>query len=227
MSVEPAGPQVKPARRYDVSGRRERALHRRETVLAAARHRFLRDGYTRTTVASIAADSQVSVHTVYKTFGGKPGLVRAIRARALEGSGPVPAEVRSDASRAGADPYELIRAWGTLGSEVAPLVAPILLLIRDAAAGDADMRELLAEVDADRLRRMTDNARHLYDGGYLLPGMGLAAAADVLWAWSSPELYELLVLRRGWSPQQYGSTVAAALAATLLPAPPNLPKVSS
>jgi hypothetical protein len=41
-------------------------------------------------------------------------------------------------------------------------------------------------------------------------------AADVMWTYSSPELYELLVLRRKWTPARYGRFVADAMIAELL-----------
>ena len=64
--------------------------------MEAARRRFLHDGFTAPTIAVIAGEASVSVDTIYKTFGGKPGLVRSICEQALEGEGPVPAERRSD-----------------------------------------------------------------------------------------------------------------------------------
>lgn len=94
-------------------------------------------------------------------------------------------------------------------------VSPILLLVREAAASDDEMAELLEELDADRLRRMTVNARHLYDAGHLRAGVSLAEAADALWTYTSPELYELLVLRRQWPVERYGRFVADALAAAV------------
>ena len=39
----------------------------------------------------------------------------------------------------------------------------------------------------------------------------------MLWTYSAPELYELLVLRRGWSPARYGRFVADAMIDALLP----------
>jgi len=78
-------------------------------------------------------------------------------------------------------------------------VAPILLLIHAAAASDPEVLLLLEEMDNDRLHRMAHNARPLYDTGQLRPGITIARAADVLWTYSAPELYELMVLRRGWS----------------------------
>ena len=79
-------------RPYNSIRRREQAERTRREVVAVATRRFLDDGYAATTIAAVAADAGVSVETIYKIFGGKPGLVRAIRERALEGTGPVPAE---------------------------------------------------------------------------------------------------------------------------------------
>src|SRR5437868_5851174 len=94
------GQPVKPRRRYDASHRRDQARRRRDRIIDAAQRLFLRDGYGSTTIAAIAAGCGVSADTIYKSFGGKPGLVRAIYRRALQGQGPVPAERRSDATQA-------------------------------------------------------------------------------------------------------------------------------
>jgi hypothetical protein len=64
---------------------------------------------------------------------------------------------------------------------------------------------------------MTVNARALSDAGHLRPGITVAQAADILWTYSSPELYDLVVLRRGWSPDHYGHFTAQAMIAALLP----------
>jgi len=208
---------VKQKRTYDATRRRERARQNRDKVIAAAERRFLRDGYGITTIAAIADDAGVSADMVYKSFGGKPGLVRAICARALEGEGPVPAEQRSDELQAREpDGRKIIEGWGALTLEVAPRVAPILLLIRAAAAGDPEVAVLLDKIDAQRLHRMTDNARRLGRAGHLRPGITVARAADVLWTYSSQELYELLVLRRGWPLARYGRFIADAMIDALL-----------
>ncbi|MGH3646029.1 MAG: TetR/AcrR family transcriptional regulator [Micromonosporaceae bacterium] len=47
-------------------------------------------GYAATTLAAIAREAGVSVETIYKAFGGKSGLVRALYERGLTGIGPVP-----------------------------------------------------------------------------------------------------------------------------------------
>ena len=205
-------------RKYDTTRRRAKAAQTREEILVAARRRFLGDGYVATTVAAIAGDAGTSVDTIYKTFGGKPGLLRAICDVALAGSGPVPAEERSDALQAGTrDPRVILRGFGRLTSEVSPLVSPLLLVLRDAAAIDTDAAALRAELDAQRLARMTHNAGNLAGAGHLRPDLSVEEAAQILWTYASPELYDLLVLRQGWSPEQLGRFVGEALVAALLP----------
>lgn len=205
-------------RRYDSTGRRERARQARDQIAGIAEELFLSRGYAATTVAAIAAQAQVSVETIYKGFGGKPGLVRAIIEKGLAGRGPVPAEQRSDRIRdTEPDPRRILTAWGKFVAEIAPRTAPILLLARDAAAADPELAALLDEVSAARLERMTVNARGLHEAGHLRPGLTVAQAADILWTYSAAEFYELLVLRRGWSPSQHGRFVAQAMIAALLP----------
>ena len=217
LTMNPRARTVKQKRSYDASRRQEQARQNRNKIIDAAERRFLRDGYGTTTIAAIADDAGVHADTVYKAFGGKPGLVRAIRTRALQGEGPVPAEQRSDDLQAREpDGRRIIEGWGALTLEVAPRVAPVLLLIRAAAAGDPEVMALLEEMDADRLRRMTANARRLRDAGHLRPGVTVARAADVLWTYSAPELYELLVLRRGWAPARFGRFIADAMIDALL-----------
>jgi hypothetical protein len=42
---------------------------------------------------------------------------------------------------------------------------------------------------------MTQNARGLYEAGHRRPDITPGQAADILWAYSSLELYDLLVIR--------------------------------
>ena len=209
--------EVKSTRHYDASRRREQAARTRQAILDVARRRFLEHGYPATTVAGIAAEAGTSVETIYKTFGGKPGLVRALWQRGLAGRGLVPAPTRSDAlSSTETDPVAVLRGWGQFTTEVAPEVAPIMLLIRAAAATDQEMVVLLTEAEGQRRTRMRHNARRLQGRGWLRPGVTVAQATDILWTYSSTEIYDLLVIKSGWSLRRYGQFVGDALIAALL-----------
>ena len=60
-------------------------------------------------------------------------------------------------------------------------------------------------------------SRGLREAGHLRPDITVDRAADIMWTYSSPELYELLVIRRGWPAERYGQFIAQALIAALLP----------
>ena len=64
---------------------------------------------------------------------------------------------------------------------------------------------------------MTDNATFLETAGHLREGITREAAADLMWAVTAPEMYELLVLQRGWSLDQYADYVFHTVASLLIP----------
>jgi hypothetical protein len=76
------------------------------------------------------------------------------------------------------------------------------------------MAALQGEMEALRLSRMRHNAQAI--AAHLRPDLTTEDAAVILWTYSSPELYELLVIKQKWPLQRYGEFVSDALAAALL-----------
>jgi AcrR family transcriptional regulator len=209
---------VKSKRRYDSSGRQAQARRNREAILDAAQRQFLEGGYGTTTIAAVAAEAGVSVETIYKAFGGKPGLVRAIYDRGLVGRQAVPAYQRADEMREGETyPRTIMRNWGRIASEVHSMVSPIERLVRAAAASDPDMAALLQAHNDLREARARHHARFLRERGYLRQGVTLGQATDILWTCTSDELYDLLVVQRGWSLPRFARFLGDYMIAALLP----------
>lgn len=127
----------------------------------------------------------------------------------------MPSETRADeASAAESDPLEVLRRWAQLSTEVAPRLAPVMLMVRAAAATDPEMAALLADIDAQRRDRMAHNAAVL--APHLRDGVTAAEAGDVLFAYTAAEVYDLLVLRLGWTAKEYAGFVRRGIAAQLL-----------
>ena len=209
-------PQRRPRRRYDASGRRAKAAERRSAVVDAARRRFLAQGFTDTTMSEVAADAGVSVESVYKWFGTKGGLLKAVWDRALAGSGTTHAEHRSDAgSRHAADGAAIIRNWARLAAEVGAVGGRVHRLIERAALVDREAAELYAEIERERAARMQHNAAYLVDGGHLRHDVTAQQARDVLLLYTT--FYERLVTDSGWTPAQFSAFVERGLRAHLLP----------
>lgn len=214
--MDPPRGHVK-VRRYDASRRQANAARSHARVLDVAERLFLTEGYAPTSLPSIAAGAGVSVELIHKTFGGKAGLVREIQRRGLLGAGPTPAPERSDAASASdIDARTLLEQWTQLSTEVAPRVSPIMLLVRSAAATDADLAELHAQMAAQRLDRMTLNAQRLSRRPGLRPELTTDQIRDVLWTYTSPDLYDLLVNHRRWSLDRYRDFLLRGLTGQLL-----------
>jgi AcrR family transcriptional regulator len=212
-------PPVKRRRTYDSSGRQEQARQNRARILEAARKRFLDEGYAAATVATIAQDAGVSIETVYKAFGNKPGLLKSVFDVAIVGDDePVPLLERDvvKAQKAEPDPRRKLRMYSESYAIRAARAVPVQLLARDAAKSDGAAAAVWEQMLDERLTGMTHFARHLRDSGDLRQGVALAEARDVLWTFISPELWELLVIGRGWTPKRFGRWMGDMLIAALL-----------
>src|SRR3954470_15014376 len=104
---------VKPRRAYDSTRRREAAEQTRQRILAAARERFLAEGYAGTTIAAVAADAGTAAETVYANFRTKPALLEAVVRAAARGEEPaeIPDQAGPRAAAAADDPREQLRGF--------------------------------------------------------------------------------------------------------------------
>jgi len=207
-------------RPYDSTRRKEQAARTRSAVLDAAAARFLADGYARTTVAAVAGDAGVSVETIYKSFGPKAALAKAVHDRAVVGDGPDVPVLEGEFVRrnlAEPDPVRKVRDFGAQIAVVSARTGPVLLVVRDAAAGDEAAAAVWDQVQRERLAGMAAFAEHLAEAGLLRDDVTVEEARDVLWLHSGVEVWDLLVRRRGWDDARYGRWVGRQLVAALLP----------
>jgi AcrR family transcriptional regulator len=206
-------------RTYDSSRRQEQARQARARVLAAARHRFLAEGYRATALPAVAADAGVSVESIYKAFRNKAGVLKAVFDIAVAGDDePVAIMDRSWVAAINAEPdiARKLRLYSDHLVASMPRTAPILLLARAAATLDADVAVVWQQLQDERLVGMTAFAGHLAGTGLLGVELTQDDVRDVLWTFNSVSIYELLVLERGWAPDRYGRFVADALTGALI-----------
>jgi len=211
-------------RTYDATRRQEQAQENRARVLSAARTRFLADGYMATTIPGVARDAGVSVQTVYKVFGNKGGLLKAVFDTAVTGDDqPIPVAGRDQIKRIQAepDPQEKLRMYSEYFIQGAQRAVAVELLARDAASDDPAADAVWDQIQQQRLTGMSQFARHLHTGGHLPADTAVEEARDVLWTFTSPELWDLLVIQRGWTPARYGHWLASMFTAALLPPQPQ------
>ena len=129
------------------SRRRRDAAATREALLQAARSRFLRLGYDRTTLRDVAADVGVNLALIKRYFDSKEGLFKAALASAPRFLGSEGEFPRDRAALAEALSHQLSAgAWPEFGEH------PVLMLLR--VSGDE-------RVDSLRRQALEDFSRQV------------------------------------------------------------------
>lgn len=210
---------VKGARRYHSPRRAEQAAATRRAVLDAAREAFVAKGYGPATVAEIAARAGVAVDTVYASVGRKPALLRELVETALSGTDvAVPARQREYVARIAAAPTatEKLDIYARAVTAINQRLAAVFLALRDAAVTDPECDRLWTEISERRARNMRDFAADLRATGELRTDLTDGQVADIVWSMNAAEYWDLLVGRRGWSPDRFAGWLADAWARMLL-----------
>jgi AcrR family transcriptional regulator len=209
-------------RRYDSRRRQEQAAQTRRDILAAAGALFRERGYGGTAMPAIAAAAGVVVETVYRAFGSKAGLFKAVVEAAVAGGSTraeTPVEERP-AIRAvieEPDPRRQLELYAATQPGIHRRSGPLLRALAGAAAADPELRLLWQELESGRRMGQGRLAGLLGERRALRDGLPVDEAGDLIWTLCSLAVHDLLVVDRGWSPDGYQSWLARALIAELLP----------
>jgi AcrR family transcriptional regulator len=207
-------------RPYDASGRRARADARRREVVQAARELFERDGFRLTTITAVAAHAGVSSESIYKGFGSKAALAKAVFDAALAGDDePVPIAERPALVAVRAEPDVRRKIALFVEGLVQRLArsAKVQILIRDGRHVDDSLSPIWATLQEEGLTGMAVFGRHLAETGQLRGGVDLDEVRDVLWNYLAIDHYERLVLTQGWSLDRYAQWLGRAITCALCP----------
>lgn len=214
-------------RDYDNRARAEAARATRRAILAAAHRLIVDHGYAALSIAALAEAAGVSPQTVYNSIGGKPTVLKAVYDVALVGDDePIPLSDRPEIARLAAarTRAEWAAAYAHLATHIYTRVGDIVgAVLTPGSALDRGAGEFAATIDAER-RIGTTNAVTAFANTAFAdtafaehphPPVDLTATIDAVWALNSPEVYDRLVRRSGWTAERYESWLTAQLAATL------------
>ncbi|MFE7719514.1 TetR/AcrR family transcriptional regulator [Nocardia rhizosphaerihabitans] len=205
-------------RRYDASGRRAQARARRHAMVVAAQELFESDGFRSTTIAAVAERAGVSAESVYKAFGTKAALAKAVFDVVIAGDDedvPVYQRPEQQAMLAEPDVRRKIEMFVHGLAQRQARSAKVQFLIRDGRHVDDSLTPVWDKLAEEGLVGMTMLGRHLLETGQLRAGIDLDEVRDVLWNYLAIDTYERLVLARGWSVDRYADWVARAIIAAI------------
>lgn len=205
--------------RRGATRRGEQARATRRRIVEAAAALFIENGYPSTTLDEIAERAGVAVQTIYFHFGNKRVVLKeAVDVAAVGDDEPVPLLDRPwmEQVRSEPDPQRAVALWVSTSRTIFGRVAPIMRVVRDAAAGDPDMADQWTTNEQQRDTAYRLLAQLLADRDALTPGISVGEATDIIFALVSIELYLLLTGTRGWTPERWEHWTTATLCATLL-----------
>jgi AcrR family transcriptional regulator len=212
---------VKPRRRYESPRRQEQAAQTRADILAAAGTLFRERGYAGTSMPSIATEAGVVVETIYRSFGSKASLFRAVVEAVLAG-GATRAQVAAEerpAIRAvinEPDPRRQVARYAATQPGIHRRSGQLLRALHAAAPTDPELQRLWDEMEAWRYSGQSRFVQMLATQGHLPPERPVEEACDIVWTLCSLAVHDLLILGRGWSYERYGAWLAAVLIRELL-----------
>jgi AcrR family transcriptional regulator len=205
-------------RRYDNSRRLAHVRATRLSVIEAAKTLFIESGYPATTLESVAEAANVSLPTLYRLFGSKRALLAAVLDTSFGGDdepiafGDRPA-VR--AARSEPDPVRMVQAFGRILADLMGRTSAILYVLDTAAQVDPEADELLAEIGRQRYSGQSRIVAALVERRALDPDLDPSKAADMVYAFMSPDVHRILTIERGWTSQDYESWAIRCLRSLL------------
>lgn len=214
------------SRPYNSPRRREQAAATRAAILEAAHRLFERQGYAATTIAAIAAEAEVASKTVYLAFETKSGVLRALWNSRLRGDQEeIPVAERQWYREAvdESDPERQLRLNARNARAAKTRIASLLEVIRTAAPADDDIAALWSRIQTEFHANQRVIVESLAAKKALTPRLDIDRATDILWTLNHPDVWQLLVRERGWTPEDWEQWFADAACAQLL-APKRSPR---
>ena len=220
--MPPQKPSVRRVSRQREAGEATRRETRRRLLLAASEE-FAQSGYRAATVSRIADRADVSVQTLYHSWGSKRDLLRGVLELAVTGheegsldEGAVRRTLLATIDPEDAkDPERLLAHLVHGFRALAERSAGVWGTYRDAAAVDADIASdwrALMELRRSEFHRLMQALPQ----SFLREGLSPGTAADTAWALASPQIHESLVDTAGYTYDQLEAWLHDTLVAALL-----------
>ena len=212
--------QKSPKRKYDSTRRQVQARATKMQIAEAARSLFFERGYAGATMEAIAKEAGVSKETVYSIFRNKQNILAFLLDVSVGGDDlplPVIQQPGPQAIMQDTDQKRQLSMSAQTAGEILSRAAAVFEIMRTAASTEPEISRRVQRLHEDRLENMTSFIRHVAANGPLRAGLDEKRAGEIVWALTSPELFNLLTTELNWSREKYSEWLTDILIRVLLP----------
>jgi AcrR family transcriptional regulator len=200
-------------RSYYSAFRSARATQTRSRILIVAKHLFESDGFECVTIERIAQTAQVSIPTVYALFQSKRGLLRSLMDEVFP-KNQFDALVKKSCEEA--SPKKRLLYSARIARQLYDAEREQMKIFQGAGILAPEFKELEKEREMRRYSRQETTIQAMVKEGSLSKDLNLNKARDILWALTGRDMYRMLVVEKGWMPEEYESYLAQLLASFLI-----------
>jgi AcrR family transcriptional regulator len=206
-------------REYRSPLRAEQAAETRRRIVDAARVLLLERGFAATKLDQVATQAGVALPTLTGYFPNKAALLEEVLRAAVSGDAdeqPPAIGQQLKALLDRPDPRELLTEMAAVVRSANERAFELFEIMRKAAAADPKIEERRQKGANARRRDQAPIARHLKRTRALRPDLSEQQATDILWLYSSADVYRLLVHDSRWPTTRYEQWLAQTLKHALL-----------
>lgn len=200
-------------RRYNSRQRKQAAAARSARVLDAALSLFGRRGIDDVTIEEIASAAGVSVPTVYARYQSKAGILRALARSAVFGARYQAAQARLEGE---SDAARLIALTASVARSIYEGESEALGQLQRASAFSPALRQAERELEDLRLEMQEARVSLLFSQSKARKGLTFDRARQLLWMYTSRDIYRMLVHQSGWTPGEYEAWLSDTLVSSLV-----------
>lgn len=201
------------SRVYNSPIRQKNADETRDRIAAAARGLMVKHGFDGTTIEAVAREAGVSAQTVYAVFGSKRGIVADLMQRARFGDAYGETVHRVLQST---DPAERLHLIAGVARQILEAGKNELEVLRGAGTVSPELAMIGREGENMRYEHQAPHADFLMKSKALRPEVTHQMIRDVVWTFTSPDFFRMLVVERGWSADRYEKWIGDMMVRALL-----------
>lgn len=213
--------QKQTKRKYDSSRRKAQAFETHQQILEAADRLFTINGYSGTSIEAIAQKASVAPETIYATFKNKKTILSKLIKTSILGDddNPVPIMLREQIREVAEEKNQKrqIQMFAKRIHLLMSRVAQLLEVMKSASKTESEIKRLSKKYVNGRFQGMGFFIDCVMANGALRNKLDKLTATETVWLLTSAEVYNLLIVERGWSGDEYEVWLSQTLTDFLLP----------